>query len=253
MRNVVVTGGTRGLGLAIAARLAAEGYRVIAVARRESPEFLESGRLLASPAAAANAPENAGELTFQAGDLSDLDAIPDLVSSITQRFGSLFGLVNNAGIGTAGMLASMPVTELEMLIRLNVTSPILLTKFAVRNMMAKGQAGRIVNMSSIVASAGFKGLSAYAATKAALQGFTRSLARELGPLHITVNCVAPGFVSTELTKDLSDGDRGRIARRSALLRLAEPQDVAEAVRYLLSDGARNVTGTTLTVDAGGTA
>ena len=249
MRNVVVTGGTRGLGLALGARLATEGYRVIAVARSEPPEFRQGREQLA----ALGAPEGAGELAFHPCDLSDLDAIPGLVSTIAKRFGPLYGLINNAGIGTAGMLASMPAAELESLIRLNVTSPILLTKFVVRKMMARGEGGRIVNMSSIVASAGFKGLSAYAATKAALQGFTRSLARELGPLQITVNCVAPGFVSTELTRALSDADRAKIARRSALLRLAEPQDVAEAVRYLLSDGARNVTGTTMTIDAGGTA
>jgi 3-oxoacyl-[acyl-carrier protein] reductase len=143
--------------------------------------------------------------------------------------------------------------SIEALLRLNIASPIALTKYAVRKMMAAGGGGRIVNMSSIVASTGFTGLSVYAATKAALIGFSRSLSRELGPLEITVNCVAPGFVSTELTRELSDTDRAKIARRSALQRLADVEDVAEAVRYLLSPQARNVTGTTMTVDAGGTA
>ncbi len=245
MRNVVVTGGTKGIGLAIATRLAADGYRVVAVARSLSPEFSAQQRIFADG--------NSGQLAFEACDLSDLDAIPALVSSISKQFGPWYGLVNNAGLGTAGMLATMPVAAMEQLLRLNVAAPMMLTKCAVRRMMAKGGGGRIVNMSSIVASTGFNGLSAYAATKAALQGFTRSLARELGPLQITVNCVAPGFVSTELTKDLSDADRGKIAGRSALRRLVDAQDVAEAVRYLMSDGARNVTGTVLTVDAGGTA
>ncbi len=245
MRNVVVTGGTRGLGLAVATGLAEEGYRVIAVARNESPEYQAQRQICAAA--------KTGQLVFEACDLSDLDAIPLLVSSISKQFGPWYGLVNNAGLGTAGMLATMPVAAIEELLHLNVASPIVMTKNVVRKMMAKGGGGRIVNMSSIVASSGFSGLSAYAATKAALQGFTRSLARELGPLQITVNCVAPGFVSTELTKDLSDTDRVKIAGRSALRRLVEAQDVAEAVRYLMSDGARNVTGTTLTVDAGGTA
>jgi 3-oxoacyl-[acyl-carrier protein] reductase len=245
VRNVVVTGGTRGLGLAIATRLAADGYQVIAVARSESSEFRAQRQIFAAG--------STGQLAFEACDLSDLDAIPLLVSSISKQFGPWYGLVNNAGLGTAGMLATMPVTVIESLLRLNVASPIVMTKNAVRKMMAKGGGGRIVNISSIVASSGFNGLSAYAATKAALQGFTRSLARELGPLQITVNCVAPGFVSTELTKDLSDIDRVKIASRSALRRLAEAQDVADAVRYLMSEGARNVTGTVLTVDAGGTA
>jgi 3-oxoacyl-[acyl-carrier protein] reductase len=245
VRNVVVTGGTKGLGLAIATRLAAEGYRVIAVARSESSEYQAQREIFAAG--------STGKLAFEACDLSDLDAIPLLVSSISKQFGSWYGLVNNAGVGTAGLLATMPVAAIESVLRLNIASPMVMTKNAVRKMMAKGGGGRIVNMSSIVATSGFNGLSAYAATKAALQGFTRSLARELGPLQITVNCVAPGFVSTELTKDLSDTDRVKIAGRSALRRLADANDVAEAVRYLMSDGARNVTGTILTVDAGGTA
>jgi 3-oxoacyl-[acyl-carrier protein] reductase len=119
-------------------------------------------------------------------------------------------------------------------------------------MMAEGK-GRIVNMSSIMASTGFNGLSVYGATKASMVGFTKSLARELGGLGITVNAVAPGFVDTELTSGLSDEDRARIANRSALRRLATVEDVAAAVSYLMSDAARNVTGTVLTVDAGGTA
>jgi 3-oxoacyl-[acyl-carrier protein] reductase len=115
------------------------------------------------------------------------------------------------------------------------------------------RAGRIVNISSIVGSTGYPGLSAYAATKAALTGFTRSLAREVGSLGITVNAVAPGFISTEMTADLGEQQREKIARRSALKRMAVPQDVAAAVEFLMSDKAKNITGTTLTVDAGNTA
>ena len=136
--------------------------------------------------------------------------------------------------------------------RVNAIAPIVLSKYVLRSMMLE-RAGRIVNVSSIVAATGWSGLSAYGATKAALVGFTRSLAREVGQLGITVNAVAPGFVATEMTRDFSDEQRDKITRRSALRRLAEPKDVAHAVQFLLSEEARNITGTTLTVDAGTTA
>jgi 3-oxoacyl-[acyl-carrier protein] reductase len=122
----------------------------------------------------------------------------------------------------------------------------------VRHMMADG-AGRIINMSSIIASTGYNGLSVYGATKAAATGFTRSLAREVGKLGITVNAIAPGFIDTELTGNLGDAQRKRIAGRSALRRLPETADVASMVEYLLGDGGRNITGSVLTIDAGNTA
>ena len=168
------------------------------------------------------------------------------------EFGPLYGLVNNAGIGPEGLLANMHKTEIEALVRLNITSPMVLTKYVVRHMMADG-AGRIINMSSIIATTGYSGLSVYGATKAAAAGFTRSLAREVGRAGITVNAIAPGFVDTELTKSLSEDQRQRIAGRSALRRLPEADDVARMVEYLLGDGGRNVTGSVLTVDAGNTA
>jgi 3-oxoacyl-[acyl-carrier protein] reductase len=128
----------------------------------------------------------------------------------------------------------------------------ILTKYLVRSMMVDG-GGRIVNVGSIVGSTGYSGLSVYSATKASLVGFTRSLAREVGPLRINVNAVAPGFVETAMTASLGGQQRDQIARRSALHRLAEVADVAHAVEFLLSDKARNITGTVLTVDAGNTA
>ena len=143
-------------------------------------------------------------------------------------------------------------SQIEELLRINVTAPIILTKYVVRQMMA-GDGGRVVNISSIIASTGYNGLSAYGASKAALIGFTKSLAREVGRLGITVNAVAPGFITTEMTGGLQDDDRARIMARAALRRLAEPTDVANAVSYLLADNARNITGTVLTVDAGATA
>src|SRR6201999_91363 len=135
---------------------------------------------------------------------------------------------------------------------LNVLSPVILTKYVVRHMMADGE-GRIVNISSIIASTGFNGLSVYGATKAAATGFTRSLAREVGKLGITVNAIAPGFIDTELTQNLGGEGRQKIASRSALKRLPAADDGASMGEYLLGDGGRNITGTVLTVDAGNTA
>jgi 3-oxoacyl-[acyl-carrier protein] reductase len=146
----------------------------------------------------------------------------------------------------------MPVNVIDRMARLNLVSPLTLTKFVVRSMMT-AQSGRIVNISSVVASNGYSGLSVYSATKAALIGFTGSLARELGPLGITVNAVAPGFVDTEMTRELTEAERAQIARRSALKRMPEIADIANAVDFLFSDRARNITGTTITVDAGNTA
>ena len=244
MHNVLVTGGSRGIGLSIARRLAVAGYNVVAVARRESEELREATRAIVQ--------QDKGGLRFRGFDLSEIDGIPAFVKRLREEFGAIYGLVNNAGIGTEGLLATMHNSEIEALVRLNVLSPVILTKYVVRHMMADGT-GRIVNISSIIASTGYNGLSVYGSTKAAATGFTRSLAREVGKLGITVNAISPGFVDTELTRGLSDDQRRRIARRSALRRLPESEDVARMVEYLLGDGGRNVTGTVLTIDAGNTA
>ena len=241
MHNVLVTGGSRGIGLAIGKRLVAgAGYNVIAAARRESDEL---------KAAIA---ESDGRLHFRSCDLAVVDAIPAFAKLVRDEFGPTYGLVNNAGLGTEGLLATMHNSEIESLVQLNVLSPIILTKYVARQMMADG-AGRIINISSIIATTGYNGLSVYGATKAAATGFTRSLAREVGKLGITVNAIAPGFIDTELTHNLSDDGRKRIAGRSALRRLPETDDVARMVEYLLGEGGRNVTGTVFTIDAGNTA
>ena len=244
MRNVIVTGGSRGLGLAMTRTLADAGYRVIAVARKTNEE-IEAAR-------AAAGRDGRGAVEFRACDLSDVDSISPLVRSLRGDFGPIYALVNNAGLGTSGVLGTMRDSDIQRLIHLNTVSPILLSKYVVRSMMAHGE-GRIVNIASVVAFTGYSGLSVYSATKAALLGFTRSLAREVGQLGITVNALAPGFIATEMTHDLDEKQRQQIARRSALKRMADPQDVARSVEFLLGEGGRNITGTTLTIDAGNTA
>ena len=186
------------------------------------------------------------------GDLANIVSLAGLAKVLRETHGAIYGLVNNAGIGTAGVLPTLADNKIEELVRLNVTSPLTLTKYLVRPMMT-ARAGRIVNVSSIVASTGYSGLSAYGATKAALVGFTHSLARELGPLGITVNAIAPGFVATEMSHGLDAAQLEQVARRSALKRMATAQDVANTVEFLMGDKAANVTGTVLTVDAGNTA
>jgi 3-oxoacyl-[acyl-carrier protein] reductase len=244
MRNVIVTGGSRGLGLGIARKLTGAGYRVIALARKENPELLAAMQEaeLANPSS----------FHFVPFDLVALEAMPDLIKSLRKNHGPIYGLINNAGLSFDGALAMMPTSQIEQLVRVNTLSPMVLTKSVVRSMMADG-GGRIVNLSSITAFTGYSGLSVYSATKASLLGFSRSLAREVGRMGINVNSIAPGFIDTDMTQGMKDEQRQQIERRSALKRLADLDDVANAVEFLLSDKAKNITGTVLTVDAGSTA
>lgn len=244
MRNVIVTGGNRGLGLGIARKLAGADYRVIAIARTETDQL---------KAAIAQAErEHTGSFQFVPFDLSTIDEIPQLVGTLRKDFGSIYGLVNNAGISFDGALPLMRDSQIEQLVRLNTLSPIVLTKYVVRRMMSDG-GGRIVNVASIVAFTGYSGLAVYSATKASLIGFTRSLAREVGRMGVNVNSVAPGFVDTELTQGLTEEQRQQIVRRSALKRFTEIDDVANAVEFLLGCKSNNITGTVMTIDAGSTA
>jgi len=243
-RSVLVTGGSRGLGLAICQKLAGAGYQVVAVARRKTKQ-------VEAAIAQAEGAER-GSLHFVSFDLGKIDDIPGLVRGLRKEFGPFFGLVNNAALGHYGILSNMHNRRIEEQVRVNTVSPLVLTKYVVRGMMTGG-AGRIVNVASIIGVTGYSGLAVYAATKTAMIGFTRSLAREVGRLGINVNAVAPGYLATDMTQVFSEADLEKIARRTALRRFPEVGDVADAVEFLLSDKARNITGTVLTVDAGTTA
>ena len=244
MRNVIVTGGSRGLGLGIVRKLVQVGYRVVAVARNPTNQLT-----IAIEEAERDKP---GSLSFVPFDLAVIEEIPKLVRTLRKELGPIYGLVNNAAVGIDGTLAIMHNSQIEQLVRLNTLSPIILTKYVVRDMMADG-GGRIVNVASIIGFTGYSGLSVYGATKASMIGFTRSLAREVGRKGVNVNAVAPGFLDTEMTQGLDDEQRQRIARRSALRRLAAVEDVADAVEFLLGDRSQSITGTVMTVDAGSTA
>jgi 3-oxoacyl-[acyl-carrier protein] reductase len=244
MRNVIVTGGSRGLGLGIVRRLTAEGYRAVAIARQMNSQ-------LASTMEQAEQ-SRPGSLRFVPFDLGNIQNIPDLVKTLHKDFGPIYGLVNNAALGLDGTLAMMHNSQIERLIRVNTLSPIVLTKYVVRHMMADG-GGRVVNVASILGFKGYSGLSVYGATKASIIGFTRSLAREVGRLGVNVNAIAPGFLETDMTNGLEGERRKEVARRSALRRFPEVEDVADAIEFLLGAKSKKITGTVLTVDAGSTA
>ena len=240
LRTILVTGASKGLGLAIAQRLAAQpDTRVIGLSRSVGEGFqaLIDAR-----------PDRVHHIAFDAGDVG---AIAGIVGDITTRFGRIYGLVNNAGMGLDGVLATQHASDISRVLRVNLEAPITLCKYASRSMLAARE-GRIVNISSIIASTGFHGLAAYAASKAGLEGLTFSLSRELGKRGITVNCVAPGYMETGMTEGIDMHKMAQIRRR-APLGLACPEDAAGAVIYLLGpDGAR-VSGTVVTVDGGSTA
>ena len=240
MKTVVVTGGTKGLGLAITARLADQGYRVLATGRQCNSaleELIEA---------------NADRVHFHRYDFNDLSGIHQFAQSLGKTYGRIYGLVNNAALGHDGILATMHEKEISELLRVNLEAPVLLSKYFLRPMLINGE-GRIINISSIMASTGFKGLAVYGATKAALAGFTKSLSREVGKAGITVNTVAPGYMETQMTESLQGDKLKSIKRRSPSGKLATVEDVAHGVAYLMSDNAASVTGTTLTIDSGSTA
>lgn len=238
MKTVLVTGARTGLGFAICKLLSSQGFRVVAAVRRE---LEQNHKLFALK-----------NTSIEVFDLAEVDGIHKWVSGLSKRYGRIYGLVNNAAIGNDGVLATMHESDIAALIAVNLHSPIVLTKYVSRSMLLAGE-GRVVNVSSIIANTGFNGLSVYGATKAGLHGFSKSLSRELGKANITVNCVAPGYMETDMTAGIDKGKLESIKRRSPSGKLATVDAVADAVAYLLSPAAAMINGTTITVDAGSTA
>lgn len=236
--NVLISGVSRGLGLAIAKTLLQEGFRVIGIARSHTPAMQE---LIAQQSC----------FHFYPYDLEQASGLHGLVRSITSEHGHIFGLVNNAGLGQEGILANLDQNQIAKIIAINLQAPIVLTKYVLRSMFIGGK-GRVVNISSISAHSGFAGLSVYGATKAGIVGFTRSLAREVGERNICVNAICPGYMETDMTKDIGDANLSRMVRRSPMKKLIEVNDVAAMTAYLLGPNGAHITGASFTIDAGST-
>ena len=236
-RIALVTGASRGIGQAIAKRLANEGYLVIGTATSEEGaaavnDYLQelggAGRVL---------------------NVQDAEQINQLFDSIEKEFGNVQVLVNNAGITQDGLLMRMDDNAWERVIDVNLTSVFRTSKRAMKGMM-KARQGRIINITSVVAAMGNAGQTNYTASKAGIEGFTRSLAREIGSRQITVNCVAPGFIDTDMTKDLDEALIQSMLNAVPLARLGKPEDIAAAVNFLASEEAGYITGTVLDVNGG---
>lgn len=248
--TTVISGGSRGLGLAVVERLLERGDCVAT--------FSRSG----SAALSSLSDRHSERLHAEQVDAADSDAVRAFVSRVTTRFGGIDHCIANAAVAHEGVTATIRDDEIDAMLNVNLRGSIVLVRECVRQMLirphgdesghesARSGSPSVVVVSSVVASQGSPGLAVYAATKAGLEGFAISLARELGPRGIRVNAVAPGFLETDLSASLSEGNRARIVRRTPLGRLGTPADIAGAIEFLTGPRAAFITGQILTIDGG---
>lgn len=240
MPTSIVSGGSRGLGLAVVERLLERGDAVAT--------FSRSG----SEALATLVARHSGRLHAEQLDAADADALRGFVGRVAAAFGSIDHCIANAAIAHENVLATTTDAEIDAMLAVNLRGAIVLVREVVRQMLVAASSPSITVVSSVVAAHGSPGLAVYAATKAGLEGFAKSLARELGPRGIRVNAVAPGFLETDLSASLSADNRSRIIRRTPLGRLGLPADVVGAIDFLSSPRAAFITGQVLTIDGGAT-
>jgi 3-oxoacyl-[acyl-carrier protein] reductase len=238
-RVALVTGASRGIGRAVAQSLARAGAEVV----------LTSRSLAAAEAAAEEIRGQGGRARGVEFDVADAAATERAVAALLEEYGTIPILVNNAGVTRDGLLLRMGTEDWDLVVQTNLGGTYRLCRALVASMIRK-RFGRIVNVTSVVAQSGNPGQANYAAAKAGIEGFTRSLAREVATRNVTVNCVAPGFIDTEMTRGLDDRVRAKLLDQVPMNRLGQPEDVAHAVSFLVSDGASYVTGITLHVNGG---
>jgi len=234
----LVTGGSRGLGAVLVSGFLERRYAVATLSRTKSA-FIE--QTLRRP--------RKKDFFWSAVNAGDDEALRGFVTEIADRFGRIDVLVNNLGMAVDGVLPTMPTQDINEAVQVNLTAALVLSQACSRVMLRQGR-GCIVNISSVNAIRGHAGVSIYSATKAGLDGLTRSLARELGPRNIRVNSVAPGYFESEMVKGLTEEQKQRIVRRTPLGRLTCAEDVANAVYFLVSEQASIITGQVLIVDGG---
>ncbi len=236
----LVTGGSRGIGRAVCVTLAEKGAKVYVnyVSRPDAAE--ETRQIIA---------ENGGSASIIRFDIGSGDEVQDAVKNIIEREGALDILVNNAGITRDGLIARMKERDWDEVLNTNLKGAFLCSK-AVSKTMMKKRWGRIVNITSVVGFSGNSGQANYSAAKAGLVGLAKSLAREYASRNITVNCVAPGYIQTEMTAELSENVRAQLLKEIPLQSLGEVEDIAASVAFLVSDDARYITGQTIHVNGG---
>ena len=235
----LVTGASRGIGAAIADKLAQAGATVIGTATSEAGAAAIGERMKA-------AGQKGRGMVLNVSDQASIDT---LMAAIGDEYGSPTILVNNAGITRDNLLMRMKDEEWDAIINTNLSSVYRLSKAVLRGMM-KARKGRVINISSVVGSMGNAGQTNYAAAKAGIHGFTRAMAREVGSRGITVNSVAPGFIETDMTRELPETQRQQLEQNIPLQRLGQPEDVANAVLFLAGESGRYITGETLHVNGG---
>ena len=236
-RTVVITGGSRGLGSGIVQSFLDSGDRVASCSRSSTDQVKQWES------------DHPDRFLFVEADIADRDQSTAFVKAVIEKFGAIDVLVNNAGVARDGILALFSDDDSDTVIDLNLKATIHLSRQVVRNMLAHG-GGRIVNISSITGLTGYRGLTVYGATKAALDGFTRGLAREVGSRKITVNSIASGYLKTEMSHGLDEDQLNQIVRRTPAGRLGEPDDIARAIQFLADERNDWLTGQVLVIDGG---
>lgn len=235
-RIALVTGASRGIGKAIAGRLAEDGFFVVGTATTDS----------GADAISAYLGDNGKGIKL---DVADAESVEAVVKTVNDEWGAPIVLVNNAGITRDNLLMRMKEEEWDDIINTNLTSVFRMSKAVLRGMM-KAKTGRIINISSVVGATGNAGQANYAAAKAGMIGFSKSMAKEVGSRNITVNTVAPGFIDTDMTKELSSDIKNTLLASIPLSRLGEAKEIAHAVAFLASEGAAYITGETIHVNGG---